>query len=176
MALKGGTNAARALEALHERPVTPCDGAGCLQAAFSRVGASNLCLECQAAERRKVSEQFCAERGLDTVEAKREFCKTLARKFGRGPSFEEWARSITQKTVDIIERMGGKDVERTLDRLRAAGAIDGRNKVIPMEAREVAAAAHRAERARLICETEAYLEARRRETEELAKKDREAAP
>lgn len=124
-----------------------------------------LCDSCQADLRHEESKAFCDRMGLRTIDEMREFCRQRARTFGRGISFEQWSKTITQRTVDIIAVTGGRSDEQCLERLRAVGAIDGRNKLIPLEGRQVAADAHRAERARLICETEAELERRAASTE-----------
>lgn len=107
------------------------------------------CQGCFDRERHEASEKRCAELGLVTVEQKREYCRKLARShlFGR-PSFERWAATITQKTVDLIALQAAGQPDPCLDRLRAAGVIDGRNRLIPAgEAREIAAEAHRMARA-----------------------------
>lgn len=136
------------------RPVVFCDGEGCDKPATNRVGDQNLCADCQASIRRARSEAFCHEQGLRTIDEMRAYCRRLARKGFNGVSFDGWARNMTQRTVDLIAINGAVSDERCLERLRAAGVIDGRNKLIPFDAREVAAAAHRAERARMIVERE----------------------
>lgn len=153
-------------------PAAFCATVGCEQRCMP---GHRLCGSCEVEQRHRESEAFCREHGLTTVEEKRAYCARMARRFAP-PSFERWAATITQKTVDIIERLGGKDVDRTLERLRAAGAIDGRNKVIPPEARATAAEAYRAERARQICEMQAALAAHRKSEEELIVEERRAAP
>jgi hypothetical protein len=153
-------------------PLAYCRSVGCEQRV--RTGRAH-CEACEVEQRHRESEAFCREHGLTTIEEKRAYCARMAKRFAP-PSFERWAATITQKTVDIIERLSGKDVDRTLERLRAAGAIDGRNKVIPTEARATAAEAYRAERARRICEVEAALAAHRKAEEEFIVEERRAAP
>lgn len=149
-----GRNAAKeVLGPVAGRPVVYCATVGCEQPA--RRGF-NLCEPCETEQRQRASTAFCESQGLRTVEAKREYCKRLARSFGRGPSFETWAKNLTQSTVDLIERMDGRD-SKSLERLRGAGVIDGRNKLIPLDARKVAADAYLAERARLIAQAEGAL-------------------
>jgi hypothetical protein len=140
------------------QPAVPCDG--CDQAAYSKVEGRNLCLACQAAIRHEKAAAFCKARGLNSVAEMRAYCMKLSRSFGRAPSFETWCKNMTQRTVDIIARGCTPTDEKCLERLQAAGVIDGRHQLIPMEARAVAAHAYRAERARLICQTEAELQAR----------------
>lgn len=130
--------------------LVPCDTCG---KPARRVGVKLICAECETAERQAAADKFCAEHGLVTIEDKVAYCKKLSRTFGRGPTFEQWANRLTQSTVDMIERMDGS-TSRTLERLRGAGVIDGRNKIIPPEARRVAAEAYAAERAHIIVERE----------------------
>lgn len=140
-------------------PVRPrCDGVDCEN--FAAPGRTN-CEECATAIRQAASAAFCESQGLRTVKEKREFCRRLTREgLFRGASFESWAKNMTQKTVDIIVLNGSAADEHCLERLRAAGVIDGANKLLPLEARALAAEAYHAERARLICERQAELEAR----------------
>lgn len=148
--------------------VVPCDECG---KPTRRVGARLICGDCEAAERQAGSKKFCEEHGLVTREDMVAFCKKRSRSFGGGPSFETWTKNMTQGTVDIIERMDGQQ-SKALDRLRVAGVIDGRNKLIPLEARKTAAEAHAAERARLVVQAQAELAAREPEAlihEEAAK-------
>jgi hypothetical protein len=114
---------------------------------------------CQACDERVFHEQAvasCKAKGLDTVEKQRAYCRQMVRSFGRrAPSFEQWAENITQEAVDRLVLMGGKSDEAVLEKLRAHGAIDGRNKVIPAgEPRRIAADAVRAERARQIAKVQ----------------------
>lgn len=149
-----GRNVAKeVLGPVAERPIAYCATVGCEQPA--RPGF-RLCEPCEVEQRQRASNAFCEAQGLTTVEAKRDYCKRLARSFGRGPSFETWAKNLTQTTVDLIERMDGRD-SKSLERLRSAGVIDGRNKLIPLDARKVAADAYLAERARLIAQAEGAL-------------------
>lgn len=108
------------------------------------------CANCDARIRHEKSEARCRELGLVTVEDKRAYCLRMAKSFGRGPSFETWARNITQRTVDLIALQAAGTQDTCLERLRSVGAIDGRNKLIPVgEAREIAAEAYRMEKAHL---------------------------
>lgn len=136
---------------------------GCLTkgcGGFAALGGS-LCESCQQEVRYRRSAAFCEERGLRTLQERKEFCRRQAREgLFRGASFETWALSMTQRTIDIIVLNGSASDEHCLERLRAAGVIDGGNKLIPLEARAVAAEAHRAERARVLCENQVELEAR----------------
>lgn len=138
-------------------PQPICRTAGCREPAIC---GKALCEACEQRARHEVSEAFCRANGLETVEQKREFCKRMARGVFRGASYEAWKKNMTQRTVDLIVINGGPSNEHCLERLRAAGVIDGANKLIPLEGREIAADAYRAERARLICEQQAELEAR----------------
>lgn len=141
-----------AAQAQADRSFVKCDR--CPNAARNRVGDRNLCLTCQDDIRHEEARKFCEQHGLKTVDEMREFCRVQARTFGR-PSFETWAANMKQKTVDLIAIMDGPE-SKTLDRLKDAGVIDGRNKIIPAgEAREIAKQARRAERARVICELQA---------------------
>lgn len=139
-----------------DKPVVHCATVGCEQPAFSRVGDRNLCQACADRVRHEEADAFCRSKGLDTVEKKRAFCKRLAHSFGRGTGggFAKWAETITQAGIDRLVLMGGKPDEQALDRFRAMGVIDGRNRLIPHEARAVAADAYRADRAREICKVE----------------------
>lgn len=123
------------------------------------------CENCDTRERQEKSAARCAELGLHTVEAKREFCRQLLRSFGTGPSFDTWAKKITQRTVDLIALHAGKGDLQCLERLRTVGAIDGRNKLIPVEARAVAADAYRQERARELVKVQAELAEQRENME-----------
>lgn len=138
-------------------PLMPCGRGGCKNPAQTKFNDRWLCFGCRNDLKSEESRKFCEAKGLRTIDEKREYCKSLARTFGRGPTFEEWAQRMTQHTVDLIERMDG-DRSKTLERLRAAGVIDGRNKLIPLEARKIAADAYAADRARLICEQRAFEE------------------
>lgn len=141
------------------RQVVFCDTVGCEQRAVTMVGDRKLCQSCQDEIRRRKSAGYCKAEGLNTVAEMRAHCLRLARRFAE-PSFERWCKVMSQKTVDWIALHNGKDDEKCLERLRAAGVIDGRNKIIPLEGRTVAAAAYRAERARLICKVDQELKAR----------------
>lgn len=155
-----GRAAQKALETPLEKRVIYCDTVGCEQQAFNRVGDRNLCASCVGLKRHAEAEAYCSAQGLDTIEKKRAYCLRLSRSFGRGGGFASWAKNIKQAGVDRLVLMGGRDDEQVLERLRSAGAIDGRNQLIPHEAREVAAAAYRAERARFICKLEEEAKAR----------------
>lgn len=142
-----------------QAPARPkCDGVDCQN--FAAPGRTN-CDECATKIRQAASAAFCEARGLRTLKEKMDFCRRLAKEgLFRGASFDAWAKNMTQKTVDIIVLNGSAGDEHCLERLRAAGVINGGNKLIPIEGREIAADAYRAERARLICERQAELEAR----------------
>lgn len=123
----------------------------CPELARVRRGDQVLCFSCEADLRHEESRKFCEANGLRTIDEMREFCKQKARTFGHH-TFERWCDGMTQRTVDIIERMDGTD-SKTLERLRDAGVIDGRNKLIPLgEAREIAKEARMRERAKAIVE------------------------
>lgn len=144
--------------------VVPCDTVGCGKPG-RRIGARLVCTDCEANERHRAAEAFCKSQGLVTIEDKREFCRRTARDgmFSRFPSFQRWASGIKQAAVDLMVLHDGKGDREALERLRAEGAIDGRNQVIPPEARAVAKEAYRAERARQIAQVQEQLdEARRR--------------
>lgn len=139
-------------------PARPrCDGVDCQN--FAAPGRTN-CVDCATKIRQAASEAWCEAHGLRTAEQKRDYCRRMAGGIFRTASFDTWAKNMTQKTVDLIVINGGPTDEHCLERLRVAGVIDSGNKLIPLEGREIAAAAHRAERARLICERQAELEAR----------------
>lgn len=135
-----------------------CDVGSCKNRATTVFEKRNVCESCRADMRHEEARKFCESRGLRTVDEMRAYCRDQAKKFGRGPTFEDWAKNITQKTVDIAERMWGSDND-LLTRLRAEGAIDGRNKLIPAEARAVAKAAYLAERARQVVAAQAEIAA-----------------
>lgn len=108
---------------------------------------STLCQSCETRTRQEKSEARCRELGLVTVEQKRAYCLRMAKQgFGHAPSFETWAKNISQRTVDIIVTQGGKDSAHCLDRLRNAGAIDEANKLVPLDRREAVRAALEADR------------------------------
>lgn len=134
--------------------VVPCDECG---KPARRVGVRLICGDCEAAERHAESEKFCAAHGLVTREDMMAFCKRQARTFGRAQSFEGWAQGIKQQAVDFLVRDDSTGSREALERLRAEGAVDGRNQVIPAEARAVAKAAYRAERSRHIVEVQEQL-------------------
>lgn len=138
----------------------PCGRGGCKNPARTKFNGRWLCFDCRNDLKSEESRKFCEAKGLRTVDEMRAYCRDTARKIGQGVSFETWAKNITQKTVDIIARGGARSDEACLERLRAAGAIDGRSRVIPQDARAVAKAAYLAERARLIVQTEEELRAR----------------
>ena len=131
----------------------------CDQRAYRRVGERNICRECEEREHREKSSIFCHARGLNSAAEMRAYCMRLAKSFSQ-PSFELWCKNMTQRTVDLIAINGGPSDERCLERLRAAGVIDGGNRLIPLEARPIAAEAYRAERARIICQAEEAMQAR----------------
>lgn len=118
------------------RPKLFCDTVGCEQQGAVRIGNRILCLTCRDREREVEAQAFCKARGLHTVEDMRAYCMRLARSFGRGGSFETWAKNIRQETVDLIELHGNPSDKQALERLRDHGAIDERNQVVPLEARE----------------------------------------
>jgi len=138
-------------------PEVRCDGVDCPN--FAARGQTN-CDECATRIRQVASAAWCEAHGLHTAEQKRKFCKSMARGLFTTSSFDAWAKNMTQKTVDIIVLNGSAGDEHCLERLRAAGVINGGNKLIPLDGREIAADVYRAERARLICERQAELEAR----------------
>lgn len=138
-------------------PLLPCGRGGCKNPAKTKVNDRWVCFPCRDDLKSEESRKFCEAKGLRTIEEKREYCKRLAKKFGRGPGFEGWARNIKQAAVDFLVRDYSNGSRDALERLRACGAIDGSSKVIPLEAREVAADAYRAERARLIAQTQEEL-------------------
>lgn len=142
-----------------EAPKVFCDAPGCENRAFNRVAGRNMCRACLESEHRERAAEACKARGLNSIAEMRAYCMRLAKSFVE-PSFERWCKNMRQETVDIIARGGSTTDEKCLERLRAAGVIDGRNKLIPLEARAVAADAHRAERARVICKVEEELRAR----------------
>lgn len=155
-----GRAAQRALETPPGQPArVDCDNCAA-EPSMVRIGGKNLCLACEQRVRLAEAREFCKSKGLDTVEKQRDYCRRLARSFGHRPTaggFQRWADTITQHTVDWMLRMGTKSDEQAIERLRAAGAIDGRNRVIPKEARAVAADAYRAERARQIAKVQEEL-------------------
>lgn len=124
-----------------EAPRARC---GCGHMAFIRDGGENLCLRCYEGKSNTEAFQHCKALGLNSVEDMRRYCAQRARQVLRGvPSFERWANTITQATVDRIALMGGKDDKRTLERLQDVGVIDADRRIIPVDLREAA----RAERA-----------------------------
>lgn len=127
------------------KPVRFCATVGCEGKALSY---STSCENCETRVRQEKSEARCRELGLVTVEDKRAYCRKLARSFGRGPIFETWAKNMRQSTVDRLALMAAGQEDQCLERLRSIGVIDGRNKLIPLEAREVAADVYRQDRAR----------------------------
>lgn len=118
-------------------PVRYCDTVGCEQPAKHRVDGKALCDGCEERVRGEVSRERCKARGLNTVEEMRAYCRRMAgRAFGAPPTFEVWAKNITQQTVDILVRMGGRDDLKALDRLRRFGVIDEENRLVPHDQRE----------------------------------------
>jgi hypothetical protein len=136
------------------RPIVHCDTVGCEQPAFNRVDGKNLCRGCEDRIRHEQAEAFCRSKGLDTVEQRRAYCKQQLRNFGRGvPSFERWARAMTQKTIDYLVLADGADDRKVLERLFYLGVIDEHRKLIPLDQREARRgameAARKAERERI---------------------------
>jgi hypothetical protein len=130
------------------RPI--CRSVGCAQPAM------NGFAHCRACEDRLDSERArkaCEALGLHTLEQKKAYVRRMMREVFAPPSFDRWAQTIKQGSVDFLVRSGGKDDGKVLDRLRALGVIDGDNKLIPLEKRAEVRAAHeakvRAERERI---------------------------
>ena len=148
--LKPGQVAKLEREAAQQIALMPCGRGGCKNPARTKFADRWVCFACRDDLHAEESKKACEAKGLRTVDEMRDYCKRMARTFGR-PSFDTWAKNMRQETVDLIERIDGQD-SKSLERLRAAGVIDGRNKLIPLDARVTAAKAYRAERARLIVE------------------------
>lgn len=115
------------------RPI--CRTVGCRELAL--VGKP-LCDGCDERIRQERSTAFCEAKGLRTLDEKREFCRRLVRGW-TPPSFEQWADTITQRTVDLIAIHAGHSDKRCLERLRNYGVIDQNNRVISPEKRVVKA-------------------------------------
>jgi hypothetical protein len=119
-------------------PLLPCGRGGCKNPAKVKVAERWVCFACRDELRSDESQKFCESKGLRTIDEKRDYCKRMARSFGRSLSFEGWAKAIKQEAVDFLARDDSTGSREALERLKAEGAIDGRNKVIPLEARAVA--------------------------------------
>lgn len=147
-----------------------CSTAGCPAVALVY---SAKCENCTTRERQEKSAARCRELGLVTVEDKRNYCRRISKTFGSGITFDTWAKNMTQNTVDRLVLMAAGQQDPCLDRLRSVGAIDGANRLIPLDARAIAADAYRQEKARELVKVQAELaEQRERMERELAERGR----
>lgn len=135
-----------------------CSTVGCEQVAM--VGQS-ICEACDNRIRTERTTAANRARGLETIEQMKAYCKrTLrARLFTTKPSFERWSETMTQATVDLLILHAGKPDEIVLERLRAIGALDENNKLVPLADRPARRAAieakQKAERERIDAELRA---------------------
>lgn len=115
----------------------PCDTTGCGDEAWIRDGEQNLCRRCHEGKRNTEAFERCKAKGLNTVADMQAYCRQSLKKglFGR-PSFERWAETMKQGTVDTMLRMATLSDEKTLERLRTLCVIDAENKVIPVVERQ----------------------------------------
>jgi len=112
----------------------------------------SLCVPCDDDLRHEKAREFCERKGLRTVDEMRAFCRDMAKRVGRGQTFEAWCDGMKQLTVDRILVMDGPN-SSTLARLRDAGVIDGNHRLIPPgEARRIARDAVMQDKARAIVE------------------------
>lgn len=134
-------------EAGVQRELIPCATPGCGGPAFAFVDDRNLCQRCYEGQLNTAAFERCKARGLVTVDDMRAYCRRILKRgvFSK-PSFERWAEFMTQKTVDWLVMRNDKDDHRVLDRLRALGALDENNKLVPLEERAARRAKVEAER------------------------------
>lgn len=111
-----------------------CSTVGCEQR-VKNGALGGKCEGCALRVLQLAADATCAANGLKTPEEMRAFVKRKLRGFGHG-SFEHWASHIKQEAVDYLVRGASRDDLRTLERLREAGAIDEKNRAIPVEQRE----------------------------------------
>lgn len=91
-----------------------------------------------AAER---ARQFAEKHGLKTVADHIAFFRKKLRSFGQRDPFETWCTGLTQKAVDRIFMLGGRDAERMRRRWLEAGVIDEHDKLVPLADRPARQAA-----------------------------------
>lgn len=133
-----------------------CDTVGCEQRAITKLpSGKNVCASCKDEEHRKKADAYIKAHNLNTAAECRQHCMALAKRW-REPSFDTWARNMRQVTVDLMVR---QQSTAALERLREACVIDGNNKVIPLEAREIARKAAEQERARRVVKLQEELQA-----------------
>jgi len=95
-----------------------------------------LCEACYEAVRSAEVKASLEARGLKSVEDCKAYCRRMAKKVLHGaPSFERWAESMTQATVDVIVTMRTPSDVRLLERLRSIGVIDEKDKLVPLAER-----------------------------------------
>jgi len=82
------------------------------------------------------ARQFAEQHGLKTAKDHIEFLRRKMRSFGTRDPFETWCSSLTQKAVDRIFMLGGRDAERMRRRWLEAGVIDEHDKLVPLDERE----------------------------------------
>jgi hypothetical protein len=152
MALKAAPKQTQQFAPEPPAPKRICTTVGCEQVAAAW---SAMCEACEDRERVARAEASCRAKGLNTTAERIAYCRKLlrARLFTAKPSFEAWAEPMTQSTVDLLLLHNGRDDERVLARLRALGALDEQNRLVPHEKRAELRAAHearvRAERERV---------------------------
>lgn len=117
--------------------VVPCDTDGCGEPAFVRDEGRNYCHRCYEGRRNTEAFERCKAMGLNTVEDMRAYCRQMLKKgIFEKPSFERWAETMKQATVDAMVRMCTDSDLKTIGRLRAMCAIDADNKIVPLEKRQ----------------------------------------